>query len=403
MEVPMIPSEITIKHLEESLTKEPERIIAAKKNGVKVVGYFCPYIPEELIMAAGMIPIRLAFGGEISAAVSGADYLKSNSCPYARSCLGFKVEGKNEYFKLVDALCIAQTCGSMKQVGEYWEKYQGIPVFKLGLPHTHDAYRSRPQALEYFTKEISLLRDWLAEFAGKPIKNGEIRQAISLCNSIRETQRILFEFPRDYSPPIEWHDAIRIVQLGYVLNRSEYLNEITNLVKKLHKQPKTQLSDNRIRLMIAGSIIGIGDQKILEIIKASGGNIVADVICTGSMFTRKNVTIFGIMGSPIEALAEHYLYNIPCPCMTDSSKRLNRMVKIARDYQVSGLIYYSLKYCDTWRAEFQTIKETLYKDVIVASLLIESNYSPSDIEAIRAKIEAFIEMRGGKIKCISTA
>jgi benzoyl-CoA reductase subunit C len=403
MEVSMIPSEITIKHLEESLAKEPESIIAAKKNGVKVVGYFCPYIPEELILAAGMIPIRLVFGGEMSVAVAGEDYLKSNSCPFARSCLGFKIEGKNEYFQLVDALCIAQTCESMKQVGEYWEKYHGIPVFKLGIPHTHDTYRSRPQALEYFTKEISLLRAWLADFSGKPIKNAKIRQAISLCNSIRENQRILFDFPRNYSPPIEWTDVFRITQLGYVLNRRKYLSEIKNLVKKLNKQPKTQSSDNRIRLMIAGSIIGIGDQKLLEITKAAGGNIVADVVCTGSMFTRNNAKIFGIMGSPIDALAEHYLYNIPCPCMMDSTKRLNRIVKIAHDYKVSGLIYYNLKYCDNWRAEFQTISETLYKEAIVASILIESNYSPSDIGTIRAKIEAFIEMRGGKVKCISTA
>jgi benzoyl-CoA reductase/2-hydroxyglutaryl-CoA dehydratase subunit BcrC/BadD/HgdB len=150
--------------------------------------------------------------------------------------------------------------------------------------------------------------------------------------------------------------------------------------------------------MIAGSIIGTGDTKLLEIIDHAGGNIVADAVCTGSMFARKNVTVFGIMGSPIEALAERYLYNIPCPCMTDIDKRLGRMLKIARDYRVDGLVYYSLKYCDTSRSEFQSVKDHLFSELATPSLLIESDYSPSDVGTIRTKVEAFIELLGGLAK-----
>ena len=74
----------------------------------------------------------------------------------------------------------------------------------------------------------------------------------------------------------------------------------------------------------------------MDIVKQSGGNIVADTVCTGSMFARKDVTVFGIMGNPIDALAERYLYNVPCSCMTDLDKRLSRIAKIARDYHVDG-------------------------------------------------------------------
>jgi benzoyl-CoA reductase/2-hydroxyglutaryl-CoA dehydratase subunit BcrC/BadD/HgdB len=150
--------------------------------------------------------------------------------------------------------------------------------------------------------------------------------------------------------------------------------------------------------MIAGSIIGTGDDKILEIVDTAGGNIVADAVCTGSMLARKNVTIFGIMGSPVEAQAERYLYNIPCPCMTDLDKRIARMLKIARDYRVNGLVYYSLKYCDTWRSEFQMIKEHLSNELKVPALLVESDYSPSDVGTLRTKVEAFIELLGGLAK-----
>jgi benzoyl-CoA reductase/2-hydroxyglutaryl-CoA dehydratase subunit BcrC/BadD/HgdB len=386
-----------LDRLDKRLCEEPGRIAQAKKNGVKVVGYFCPHVPEELILAAGMIPLRLAFGGDSAIAAVGEEYLKPYSCPYARSCLGYRLDGKNEYYNMVDAVCVAQTCENIKLVQEYWEKYFGIPVFSLGLPHTHDACRSRPQALEYFKQEVELLRKKLGQFAGKPIGNNDIRQAIALCNGIREKLHIFYDYPRELSTPIDWYEVLRITQAGYLIDRRDYLAELKTIETELARMKTKETKDDRPRLMIAGSIIGIGDYKVLDIIGAAGGNIVADSVCTGSMFARKNVTIFGIMGSPIDALAERYLYNLPCPCMTDLDKRINRLAKIARDYRVAGLVYYNLKYCDTWRSEFQIIKNFLYKELKVPCLLVESDYSPSDVGIIRTKVEAFIEMLGGMV------
>ena len=83
--------------------------------------------------------------------------------------------------------------------------------------------------------------------------------------------------------------------------------------------------------------------------------------------------------------------------MTVLDKRINRLAKIARDYRVAGLVYYNLKYCDTWRSEFQMIKNYLYKELKVPCLLVESDYSPSDVGIIRTKVEALIEMLGGMV------
>jgi benzoyl-CoA reductase/2-hydroxyglutaryl-CoA dehydratase subunit BcrC/BadD/HgdB len=383
--------------LDRQLAETPARLRQARKDGAKVVGYFCPHVPEELILAGGMIPLRLTFGGEAAPATAGEEYLKPYSCPYARSCVGYRLEGKNEYYQVVDALCVAQTCENLKLVQAYWEEYFNVPVFSLGIPHTHDAFRSRPQALEYFKNEIELLRRKLGDFGGRPIRDADLRRAISLCNKIREKLHILYAWPMEPATPVSWDEILAITQAGYLIDRRIYLDELAAIETWLTgRQPRP--GGDKPRLMIAGSIVATGDTKLLDLIKAAGGNIVADSICTGSMFARKSVTIYGIMGSPVEALAERYLYNIPCPCMTDLDKRLNRMLKIARDYRVAGLIYYSLKYCDSWRAEFQVIKEHLYSEVGIPSLLIESDYAPSDVGTIQTKVEAFIEMLGGLVK-----
>lgn len=387
-----------LESLASRLEQEPERITQEKRRGKKVVGYFCPHVPEELILAAGMLPLRLAFGGELEPATAGEDFLKSYSCPYARSCLGYRKLGNNFYYNAVDAVCVAYTCDSMRRNQEYWAKYFGVPAFPLGLTQTHDRFRSKPQAIEYFKNELNLLQRRLGEFSGQDIKDGEIRKAIALCNKIREKLWSLYEYPRNKRTPIEWRDILDITHAGFLMERADFVHELEKIDQELRGKSLEEIPlDTRPRLMIGGSVIGIGDHKVLDIIKQAGGNIVADSTCTGSMFSRKRVTVFGIIGSPIDALAERYLYNIPCPFMTDLPKRLNRVTKIARDYGVHGLIYYNLKYCDTWRAEFKFIKDTLYKELSVPSLLIETDYSPTDVGTIRTKVEAFLEMLGGQV------
>lgn len=380
------------------LEQEPARIAEAKRQGKKVVGYFCPHVPEELILAAGMLPVRLAFGGELEPVAAGEDFLKSYSCSFARSCLGYRKLAKNSYYADIDALCVAYTCDCMRRIQEYWENYFGVPTFSLGVTQTHDRFRSKPHAIEYFKNELNLLRRKLADFSGNKISDSDIRKAIALCNKIREKLWLLYEYPRNMQPPIDWRDVLDITHSGFLVERTDFLHELEMIVKDLQKNKSGKKPpDTRPRLMIAGSIIGIGDHKVLDIIKQAGANIVADSTCTGSMFSRKRVSLPGIIGNPIDGLAERYLYNIPCPFMTDLPKRLNRIIRIARDYSVQGLVYYNLKYCDIWRAEFKFIKDTLYKELSVPSLLIETDYSPTDVGTIRTKVEAFLEMIGGQV------
>lgn len=383
------------QRLKDRLAKEPALLAEAKSKGQKVIGYFCPYVPEELILAGNMFPVRLAFGGEIGPATSGEEYLKPYSCPFSRSCIGYQVTGSNEYYNLVDAVCVAQTCENIKHVQEYMEKRFGKPVFRLGLPHTHDSLRSRPQSLEYFTHELGLLKKQLGDFGGQPIKNGNIRRAILLCNTIREKLRFLYEYPKKTNTLLDWYDTFCITQAGFLINRHDFLNELRIIEREILAQKSAIEPSSKVRLLIMGSVLGIGDHKILDLISTSGGKVVTDNVCTGISTSRKNVTVFGIMGNPIEALAERYLYNVPCPCMTDIDRRLKRTAMIIQDYDVSGIIYYNLKYCDNWRTEFPILKDYVQKELKTPVLLIESDYSPSDVGTIRTKIEAFIEMIRG--------
>lgn len=380
------------------LDEEPSRIAVARQQGQKIVGYFGPYIPEELILAAGMHPLHLAFGGDAEASLAGEAFLKPYSCSFARSCLGYKQSGKNAYFNAIDAVFVSPTCDSMKIVGEYWDKYLGVPAAIVGTPQTHDRLRSKPQAVDYYKQELILLKKTLEEISGREIKERDINQAILLCNAIRENLWTLYEYPLDGSSPLEWRDVFKIANAGFLLDRSIFRNELEKITGELSRRRLDDIPyDERARLMVCGSIIGNGDEKLLNIIQEAGGNVVTDSTCTGLIAARKKVKMPGVMGDPLDVLAERYLYNFPCPFMTDLQIRINHVIKAARDYQVHGLIYYSLKYCDTWRADFKYIQDELYKELSVPTLLIETDYAADDTGSIKEKIVEFINRIEGRL------
>ncbi len=374
------------------LRDRPEALRLSKESGSKVVGYFCAYIPEELITAAGMIPLRLVSGIGPEAMHSGEQYLQSYTCPYIRTCIGNKAIG-NPYYEMLDAVCVACTCDGMKKLQEYWKKYFNIPVFTVGVPQTSNRFRTRKQAIDYFREELDDLKKNLEKLSGTKITNKRLREAIRTHNLIRGRMRRLYDYLKEESSSISWRDVFQISHAGFLVDRPEFLKEITRIVGELkttsHGEKKT---DKRTRIMIYGSVMALEDTKVLDLVERAGAKIVADALCTGSRFWRKDVPLDGPL---MEGLVERYLHNTPCPNMTDTAMRLNYVIARARESHAQGMIYYSLKSCDTFRSEAKVFEEALEKELNIPTLLIETEYSPADIGTTRTKIEAFLEMLRG--------
>jgi len=69
-----------------------QELIEHKKNGGTVVGTFCVFVPEDIILAAGGVPVGLCAGADFSIPDSEG-LIPRNTCPLIRSSLGFKVSG----------------------------------------------------------------------------------------------------------------------------------------------------------------------------------------------------------------------------------------------------------------------------------------------------------------------
>jgi benzoyl-CoA reductase/2-hydroxyglutaryl-CoA dehydratase subunit BcrC/BadD/HgdB len=63
-----------------------------KAAGKPVIGYFCQYMPPELILAAGALPLRMRGVGSEDSSHADA-YLSGRICTYVRHTISLVLEG----------------------------------------------------------------------------------------------------------------------------------------------------------------------------------------------------------------------------------------------------------------------------------------------------------------------
>jgi benzoyl-CoA reductase/2-hydroxyglutaryl-CoA dehydratase subunit BcrC/BadD/HgdB len=372
------------------LEERPTEIAKAKENGRKVLGYFCSYVPEEIVHAAGIIPIRLARRGKNAAVSLGNTYLSPSSCPYACSCVGIKKGKRDPYFQAVDLIADAPACMQMKRVVEVWEKYFSVPVIPIAFPRK---FYSK-EGLVYFNESLQILATELSKISGKTISAQGLKDSVALYDRIRDRQRRLYENLKANTPKIGWEDVLNVIRAGFVLDRIKYADFLEELVNEMDLMPPASRSSS-LRLMVAGGMMAPGDDTLHNILKSLGETVVMDELCSGSR------GIYGTVNEPtLEAIGRRYLENVPCSSLPyphkEGDPRLKHLAELIRDYRIDGFVYYTLRFCDAYSFKAKQISR-LIRDMGVDFIHLSSGYQESDEGQIKTRLEAFVEILQSKI------
>jgi benzoyl-CoA reductase/2-hydroxyglutaryl-CoA dehydratase subunit BcrC/BadD/HgdB len=102
-----------------------------KKEGGKVVGTFCVFVPDEIILAAKAISVGLCAGSQFWIE-DGEKVMPRNLCPLIKAFMGAKVGGTCPYFNSCDMVIGETTCDGKKKAWEILEDY--VPVHVMDLP-----------------------------------------------------------------------------------------------------------------------------------------------------------------------------------------------------------------------------------------------------------------------------
>ena len=353
-----------------------------KRTGGKVLGYFCTYAPEEIMYAAGILPVRVLGGHEPQALTE--PHIFGMFCPFCRDCLAQGLKGSFDY---LDGIMLSQSCIHLRQAYASWRIH--IPVsFQYYLPFPHGV-QNKP-AYKYLTSELRTFQKAIEEWTGLKISNDALDNSIEVFNKNRRLLRQIFDLRRAKHPPISGLDAMYLALSSQVVDKAEHNVLLEELLKRLQASAPSGNGNSHIRLMLIGS--ENDDTTFVKMVEGLGADIVIDEHCTGTRYFWNEV-------EPQEdrraAIAARYIDRPPCPAKDwPDRRRIPHILSLAKDYGVQGAVLIQQKFCDPHEFDMPAIAESLKKEG-VPSYNLEFDVTVP-LGQFKIRMEAFLEMLRGE-------
>lgn len=200
----------------------------AKDGGVKIVGYTPGgFLPEELVLACGAIPLCMVRGGDHAAVELAGSYIVRWVDTFCRAQIGYVVSG-DPYYDLIDLLAIPITDNHIRGVSDVLDYYTDMEIFPFGVPHKKDKY-----ALEYYLRGITRLKGRLEELTGVEITESRLMEAIELCNRERELLREISLMRKDETVPVSSKDFVALHHGSFLADKRVMVELLESLLEEL--------------------------------------------------------------------------------------------------------------------------------------------------------------------------
>jgi len=349
-----------------------------KAAGRKVLGWVNPYVPEEIICAAGMLPFQVT-GNNEPVQMQGAEaYILSNSCSYIRTCWQLQLDGK---YGFLDGLVSSSMCDQDKRLHSVWEYYQKLPYMDiLYAPRKRDEV-----AVTMYTADLEDFRNRLSRYGLRWIPDRDIADAIRVYNRGRELMHRLYELRKRDRPPVSGAEALEVSKAAARLPRARFNELMEQLLDEIERSGR-EIKKSR-RLMVIGNDLHNATQ--IEALETLDAVVVIDEMNCGIRYAWGQVDT---KLPPMEALSRYYLLGRPVDMHHwISDGRLDFIGEMVEQYKVDGIVSEIVRFCtyNTWD-KFDLKKQMDQRGIPILEIDLEYGHPAGAQVKIRA--EAFMEM-----------
>lgn len=372
-------------HLQSRITE----LVKLRAAGTKIVGYSPGgFMPQELVHAAGAIPICLIRGGDSEPMSESLAYLPRFLDTFYRSQIGYWALGEEALYHLPDLLITPITDCNSKVVADCFDFYTDIEVYRIGIPH-----HKGEDAFEYYLGWLQSLKEKLEDFTGNEITEEKLREEIDYGNRVRSLFNSISMLRKGADSPINSQDFVWWHHASYYADKDVFLECLEALYKEL-LEVKVDGISKRPRLMLIASTLAHGDNRLFEIIEETDAEIVFEEVAEGLRPYLNNVELNG--SDPLKAMAETYLLKrLPAPWDRPWGDRIDRLIERAKEFEVDGVIWYQLMYRDGYDMQEYWFEEKLREATGIPTIKIESDYTVAEKGPMRTRVETFIEVIQG--------
>jgi benzoyl-CoA reductase/2-hydroxyglutaryl-CoA dehydratase subunit BcrC/BadD/HgdB len=363
-----------------------KELMDEKAAGRKIVGCYCVFVPEEIVLAANATLVGLCAGADF-ATEEVEKLLPRNTCALIKSTFGFKLGKVCPYLESADMVVGENTCDGKKKAYETLGNLVDN-LYVMDMPQVKSA-----QGKALLKSEYDRFKAAMEKLSGVSITVASLKQAIQTVNAKRAAIHRLSALRKFDPAPISGLDALLANQVFFYDNPDRFTTSVNNICDELEKRielKKGVFPPKTPRILISGCPQAVPNWKLPFIVETSGAVIVGEESCVGERGTR-NLT--DESGQTIEemmtAIVDRY-FQVDCAIFTPNPQRLEHIREMAATYKADGVIHYGLQFCQPYLMESMPVEKAL-EEINIPCLRIETDYSMEDAGQLKTRIEAFIE------------
>lgn len=347
-----------------------------RAGGGKVVGHFQVYFPEEIVHAAGLLPVKIR-GAQVEPRSADSRF-GSYLCSILKTSLEVALSGQIA----LDMFVTHPICDAARNLAGVWGRNFDYPCQILYLPQNANSRH----AAAYLRHEYDRLRREIEAVAGRAVTDDDLRRSIGVFNTNRRLIRRLYEIRRTAPWKLAVDEAYVLVTVGGLIQREEHNDLLVRAIAAIEARPDAP--QDRVRVVFEG---GFCEQPPLDLLRvmAQSCYVVDDDLMIGLRFIVEDVPP---EGDPLFNLAEAYLERSTySPVQHDLRKPKERMLlERLHGAGATAAILTAAKMCEPG-LEDQVAYAHALDDLGIPYFVSEFEQNMSSFEHLEIQLETFVE------------
>ena len=323
---------------------------AYKEKGMKCIGVMPYYAPEELVYAAGMMPMGL-WGSNKKTISRAKEYCATFYCTIAQLDLEMLLDGTCD---LLDGVITPTICDTLRPMSQNIRVAMSEKMPCIFLAHPQ--FRRPAFGLKFCHDQYTHVKTELEKIRGSEIKDEEITDAIKVYNKSRKARREFVKLANAHCDVIDPIMRSAVLKASYFMRKDEYTEKLEALNAELRALPEAKW--NGVKVVTSGIIVD--NPTLLKIFKDNNVAIAADDVAHESRMIRVDADE---TGDPMEALCKQFADQDYDVLLYDEASEQNRrgeyVANLVKESGAQGLVLFMQQFCDPEEMEFPYLKKAL--------------------------------------------
>ena len=343
--------ETIVKEFQQVAANPSAQLKQDKAEGKKVIGVLPYYAPEELVYAAGMVPMGI-WGSNNKTISRAKEYCATFYCTIAQLALEMLLDGTMDG---LDGLITPTICDTLRPMSQNFRVAIGEKIPCIFLAHPQNRFAD--WGVKFCMDQYNDVKAGLEKIAGHEISNESILNAIKVYNKSRAARREFVKLANDHCDVITPTKRSAVLKAAFFMLKDAYTEKLEALNAELAQLPAANWKGRKI---VTSGIV-CDNPQLLAIFEENNIAIAADDVAHETRSFRVDAPEDEADG--VKALALQFRdmdYDILLFDPASSENRRGEFVaNLVKESGAQGLVLFMQQFCDPEEMEYPYLKKAL--------------------------------------------